>query len=125
MVRDETTTTEKVMDTVDESTTTEKLIETVDETASTEKAMETVDETTTTERVVENVDETTTTEKELEAVEESITTGDTTTTETIMEYETTTLKEIFTTMEVVAISESDDDMTVVTTLRPRGTTDED
>merc|ERR1711971_328063 len=37
----------------------------------------------------------------------------------IVEVETTTMKEMLTTVEVVAISESDDDMTVVTTLRPR------
>merc|ERR1711981_1177190 len=41
------------------------------------------------------------------------------TTEKITEEETTTMKDMLTTVEVVAISESDDDMTVVTTIRPR------
>merc|ERR1712154_345538 len=54
------------------------------------------------EKVMEAVDETTTTEKAMEAVDE-----------------TTTLKEMLTTVEVLAISESDEDMTMVTTLRPR------
>merc|ERR1712088_522373 len=88
----ETTTTEKVMLT-DEITTTEKIMEAT----TTEKFMEDVDVSPTSTEVA---DETTTTEK-------------------IMEDETTTMKDMLTTVEVVAISESDDDMTVVTTLRPR------
>merc|ERR1712154_262905 len=66
----------------------------------------------TTEKAMEAVVETTTIEKVMEAVDE-------TTTEKIMEDETTTLKEMLTTVEVLAISESDEDMTMVTTLRPR------
>merc|ERR1712183_429110 len=101
MVTDETTTTEKVLEAVDEPTT----------------VMYTVDETTTT------VMEVTTTEKVMEAVDVSSTspetTDETTTMGKIMEDETTTMKDMLTTVEVVAISESDDDMTVVTTLRPR------
>merc|ERR1712183_356725 len=67
--------------------------------------------------------EVTTTEKVMEAVDVSSTsteaTDETTTMGKIMEDETTTMKDMLTTVEVVAISESDDDMTVVTTLRPR------
>merc|ERR1712154_431849 len=112
---DETTTTEKAMEAVDEAATTEKVMEAVDETTTTEKAMEVVDEAATTEKVMEAAVETTTIEKVMEAVDE------TTTTEKAMEAvdETTTLKEMLTTVEVLAISESDEDMTMVTTLRPR------
>merc|ERR1712183_1200295 len=106
--------TEKAMVTDETSTTTEKVLEAVDETTT---VMYTVDETTTT------VMEVTTTEKVMEAVDVSSTsteaTDETTTMGKIMEDETTTMKDMLTTVEVVAISESDDDMTVVTTLRPR------
>merc|ERR1712062_328313 len=96
MVTEEATTTEKVMEVmeaIEEATTTENVME----------VTEAIEEATTTEKVMEVI----------EAIEEA------TTTEKIMEVETTTLKEMLTTVEVVAISESEDDMTVVTTIRPR------
>merc|ERR1711953_1015751 len=118
---EEATATENVMEVteaIEEATTTEKVMEVteaIEEVTTTEKVMEVteaIEEATTTEKVMEAteaIEEATTTEKVMEAI----------TTEKIMEVEKTTLKEMLKTVEVVAISESEDDMTVVTTIRPR------